>query len=91
MSRADESLGQRSIQRTKLRDYLLTFRIGSVIPIERIYEDMEKLGLQHSWRQRLHELREEGLIMDYSRKLKAFPYGGFVPSGQLLLENVLTN
>jgi hypothetical protein len=55
-----------------------------------MYEQMELLGLQHSWRQRLFELREEGLLMSYSRKLKGFPYGGWIKSGQLNLLS-LTN
>lgn len=71
MSRSDESLDRRQIDRDKLRQYL-DINTGISISINVWYKDMEALGLGRSDRQRLSDLRKEGWVCDFNKKDKCY-------------------
>lgn len=84
--RSDESKAKREIDRDKLEAHLRSYSPGQYIAILDWYDSMEKLGLTHSNRQRVSDLRKErGLIMEFDKAKKAYHYMGFHPSGQLPL------
>jgi len=84
--RADESLSKRETDAFRLAEFLKTsFRAGDFIPINDWYEHEKKLSLERSGRQRIHDLRKDGLVMDYDKARKGYIYGGFLQSGQLNL------
>lgn len=75
--RADESKAARSAQASLLRDFLIHQPLGVRIPIADWYLCMQELGLEHSDRQRLSELRKEGLLCPFDRKTKSYHYQGW--------------
>jgi hypothetical protein len=83
--RADESKTQREIQASKIRELILSYKVGSFIDGSDWYQTMQDMGLVHSARQRLSDLREEGLVMNWDRKRHGFIYEGFQETGQLVL------
>lgn len=86
--RADESSSKRHAQRLALKDFIDTLPQGRVYAIADWYARMKEMGLEHSDRQRLSELRVEGLLMDFNRKLKAYVYRGWAGERQLTFELV---
>ena len=82
MSRADESKSQREIQMAKLRQIIEAFQVGAFISGDVWYGLVQNAGLVHSHRQRLSDLREIGLCMDWNRTRHGFIYNGFQQSGQ---------
>jgi len=66
--RADESISAREKQLKVLRGYLQELPLGARIPIEDWYEAMKGLGLEHSARQRLSDLKKLGLSIPFIKK-----------------------
>jgi hypothetical protein len=83
--RSDESQSKRETDCTRLKAYLEQFPTGHFHGINVWYEAMAKLGLAQSHRQRLSDLRAQGLWMDFDKKKKGYVYEGFHASGQLTL------
>lgn len=77
MARADVSNAARDLQLNLLKGYLVHLPIGIAVPIEDWYESMKAIGLEHSDRQRLSDLRKLGLDCRYDKKLKAYHYKGW--------------
>lgn len=75
--RADESFVKRHNDKVLLSEFLDRLPVGTFVAIGAWYAKMDELGLRHSHRQRLSELRKEGYICIYSKKL-----GGYVYQGQ---------
>ena len=83
--RSDTSKSKRETDSEKLRDYLQCLPVGHFIPILSWYAKMEEMGLAQSHRQRLSDLRDQGLWMDFDRTTKGFMYNGFSVDKQLPL------
>jgi hypothetical protein len=75
--RADENMDARTIGCHKLRAFLRRQVLGARIPIEDWYLYMNDLGLQHSARQRLSELKKEGLLIEFDKGKKEYHYKGW--------------
>lgn len=84
--RADESNLKRETDAKRLRALLERLQPGTFIGIEDWYAKMEQIGMTHSARQRLSDLRAEGLVMDFSKSEKGFTYEGFNVTPQLNLQ-----
>jgi len=83
--RADESTQQRGIQRAALASYLDTLEPGCFVPMTEWYGRMAQLGLVHSHRQRLSELREQGYRMAHKRSRGGYVFYGKVEDTQEIL------
>lgn len=84
--RADSTPSKRTADKHRLEGFLRsTYRSGQSIKINDWYEAVGKLGLAHSHRQRLSELRKEGLMMSFDKKTESYLYQGFTINGQLSL------
>ena len=83
--RSDTSKSKRETDAQKLRDYLESLPMGRFLPILDWYAKMDELGLSQSARQRLSDLRDQGLWMDFDRTKKGFMYNGFQADKQLPL------
>jgi hypothetical protein len=83
--RADESKLKRQIDRDKLREVVSAYPPGSRCAIGEWYDRMKQLGLEHSDRQRLSELRKEGWQIRFDRLEKAYVFGGYMEPGQIPL------
>lgn len=69
---SDTSKSDRAEQVNKLRIFVKQFTIGTFIPRGEWYGAMDRLGLRDSNRQRLSDLRKEGMQMDFDKKKKRF-------------------
>lgn len=74
--RADESFVKRHNDKILLSEFLDRIPIGTFIAIGAWYERMAEMGLTHSHRQRLSDLRKEGYIFLFSKKLKGYVLNG---------------
>lgn len=85
--RADESKPKRLADLAKLEQFLKDgFKPGDFIAILDWYKWMADIGLGHSARQRLSDLRADfGLQMDYDKGKRGYTFEGFLKSGQLVL------
>lgn len=86
MPRADEDTRVRTIQRNRLRDYITAIGVGGFVPMAEWYGRMDRLGLVHSHRQRLSELREEGYMIRHDRKRNGYIFYGIMTDNQIPLE-----
>ena len=75
--RTDESKERKVKDLDALRGYLNSLPEGHHIPINEWYQEMARLGLGRSDRQRLSDLRKEGYSIQYDHTLKAQIYYGF--------------
>lgn len=82
---SDTDLKKREGDRAKLRQWLSQFKPGTTVPVTAYYGDMERLGLTHSARQRLSELRKEGWSIKYSAKHRHFTIWGKTDANQPML------
>lgn len=74
--RADESFVKRHNDKILLSEFLGRIPVGTFIPIGAWYERMDAMGLRHSHRQRLSDLRKDGYIFIFSKKLKGYILNG---------------
>lgn len=84
--RADESIQARAEGKRRLLDFLEFHKEGAEIPIDSWYKMMRGMGLEHSHRQRLSELRKDGYEINFNRAKKVYVWGGRPGPGQLELE-----
>lgn len=85
--RSDESKERRTNDLDALRGYLNGLHRGQQVPMATWYQEMARLGLGRSDRQRLSDLRKEGYDVRFDRKVGAQVYYGFnvSPQGELSL------
>lgn len=86
--RADDNGAARAEGKRKLLAFLETHRKGTRIPINSWYRFVRELGLEHSHRQRLSEIRDAGYSIDFDRTEKCYVWGGYLNPGQLSLLEV---
>ncbi len=82
---SDQDLEKRASDRAKLRAWLDSHAPGTVVPMTIYYCDMDRLGLTHSARQRLSELRKEGYFIKYNSKNRSFQLWGKGDANQPML------